>query len=372
MEKLDLFYEISNNPFTYGKKWKEQNEKKVISFVCSYTPEEIIYAAKALPLRIIPNTENLSLSNAHFQSYSCRFVRGVLEELLSGKLNFIDGIVFPHTCDSIQRLSDIWRINADIGFHIDLVLPVKLNTDSAKEYMEASIRKFRIDIENKLNIKITDEDLHNAVCKYNKIRKALKTIYEIRRDKYGLLTSSDVYSILSASMVMDRDLLLQKLLEIIDTLKNKEQKETNNKRLILSGGMCNVPNIYKIIENSGGTIVWDDLCTGARYFEKIIDEIKEPISAIAESYINRINCPAKHSSIYSRGNNLIDLVNKNRADGVIFIFLKFCDPHSFDYPYLKKMLDQNGVPNIIFEIEDPSKFDGQFETRCQAFLEMLQ
>ena len=32
------------------------------------------------------------------------------------------------------------------------------------------------------------------------------------------------------------------------------------------------------------------------------------------------------------------------ADGVIFILLKFCDPHAFDYPYIKALLDSAGIP----------------------------
>ena len=52
-------------------------------------------------------------ADAHLQAYSCSLVRGALEDALAGRLDFLDGaMVFPHTCDSIQRLSDIWRMNA--------------------------------------------------------------------------------------------------------------------------------------------------------------------------------------------------------------------------------------------------------------------
>ena len=56
---------------------------------------------------------------------------------------------------------------------------------------------------------------------------------------------------------------------------------------------------------------------------------------------------------------------------MIFLFLKFCDPHSFDYPYIKEMLDKEGIPSMLFEIEDQLPSEGQFKTRCEAFIEML-
>jgi benzoyl-CoA reductase/2-hydroxyglutaryl-CoA dehydratase subunit BcrC/BadD/HgdB len=72
-----------------------------------------------------------------------------------------------------------------------------------------------------------------------------------------------------------------------------------------------------------------------------------------------------------RGAHLVDLVGRTRADGVIFVLLKFCDPHAFDYPYMKKMLDAAGVPSLLFEIEDQQVSAGQVRTRCEAFIEML-
>ena len=82
-------------------------------------------------------------------------------------------------------------------------------------------------------------------------------------------------------------------------------------------------------------------------------------------------CPAKHMDLTRRGDHLVECVQKHRADGVVFVLLKFCDPHAFDYPYMKKMLDTAGVPSLLFEIEDRQLGAGQVRTRCEAFIEML-
>ena len=155
----------------------------MVGYFCSYAPEELIYAAGALPFRLFGTNEGIHLADTHLQSYCCSLVRGILEEALSGRLNFIDGVIFPHTCDSFQRLSDIWRLNITQQFHLDIVLPVKLDTPSARQYFIDVLEKFRKDLGKALGINITDAMLTGAVKTYNQIRKLMTTSIQIRSQK---------------------------------------------------------------------------------------------------------------------------------------------------------------------------------------------
>jgi benzoyl-CoA reductase/2-hydroxyglutaryl-CoA dehydratase subunit BcrC/BadD/HgdB len=118
-------------------------------------------------------------------------------------------------------------------------------------------------------------------------------------------------------------------------------------------------------------VVWDDFCTGSRYFEGEITDNRQLLAGIADRYRERMVCPAKHMDLKRRGAHLVDLVKKHKADGVIFVLLKFCDPHAFDYPYMKQMLDAAGIPSLLVEIEDQQISPGQVRTRFEAFMEML-
>lgn len=95
------------------------------------------------------------------------------------------------------------------------------------------------------------------------------------------------------------------------------------------------------------------------------------MAAIANRYVNRNVCPAKHAGIKNRGENLVRTAKACEADRVIFIYLKFCDPHGFDYPYLKQMLADENIPCLLYEMEERDTAEGQFRTRCEAFLEMI-
>ena len=65
------------------------------------------------------------------------------------------------------------------------------------------------------------------------------------------------------------------------------------------------------------------------------------------------------------------MVKKHKADGALFIYLKFCDPHSFDYPYIREGLDKAGIPAQLIEIEQSVAPSEQLRTKIQAFAEMI-
>ncbi len=374
MKTLTVFQETANDLYAYAETWKKDTGKKIIGYFCSYTPEELIHAAGALPFRIFGTRDNIIRADNHLQTYCCSFARGCLDEALSGNLGFLDGTVFPHTCDTIQRLSDIWRLNAGFSFHFDVVLPVKLNTDSAKKYNSDVFKKFRTDIENAFGIDISKEKLNQSIDLYNNIRKTLTEIYTIRSNTPEVISDRDMFAIIQSSMVMDRDHLLENLTFVLEELKRKDVPAATTgpkKRLVLTGGICSHPDIYTIIESLGGTVVWDDLCTGARYFSVEISKNPDPVSAIADRYFERAVCPAKHVSNTYRGKNIVNIAKEYRADGVVFLLLTFCDPHGFDYPYLKEFLDSNDIPNLLIETDNQIQTQGIIRTKLETFLEMI-
>ena len=370
-ETIRQLRQIADAPYAYARQWKAATGGRVVATLCSYAPEELILAAGLLGLRIVGGPGSISLADRHLQSYCCSLVRGALETALAGELDFLDGAIFPHTCDSIQRLSDIWRINAGTGFHLDVVLPVKLDTPSARDYMIAVLRKARADLESALEESIGDEAIARAVDTLNAIRTAMQRIYTLRRERPGILPGSDLHAIVRASMVMERHDFLAALTRIVDDLEAAPAPAAAGRRIFLSGGVCNLPDIYGIIEAAGGTVVGDDLCTGARGLTGLVAAGEDPVAAIADRYLARAVCPAKHAGVTRRGDELVRMVKQTAAEGVIFLYLKFCDPHAFDIPDLKKTLDAEGIPCLLVELEEQTVSRGQFRTRCEAFIEML-
>ncbi|MFP4668248.1 MAG: 2-hydroxyacyl-CoA dehydratase subunit D [Desulfobacterales bacterium] len=374
MTPEERFHSVWLDSGGYARDLKQRKAGKILGFFCSYAPGELIHAAGLHPFRILGGQGETGLADMHLQSYCCSLVRGGLERALNGNLDFLDGAVFPHTCDSIQRLSDIWRLNAGFEHHFDVVLPVKLNTLSARQYMAEVLNGFRGELEQAFQIQLTDEALWAAIRDYNLIREKLESLYGLRSFKPDLFDPSTVHRITAAAMLMEPGEFLRDISDYLGTIEPGDLDGTGNarKRLVLSGGICSHPDIYDLLAEAGADVVWDDLCTGARWFEeKTAEDGGDPIGALADRYMARSVCPAKHADIRIRAKELVDTVRNHRADGVVFLILKFCDPHAFDFPYLKRFLDEAGIPSMLLEIEDQPPPEGQLMTRFETFVDML-
>lgn len=374
-DRLRLFRQIADNPGQYAREWKQHTSGPVFGYFCSYVPEEVITAAGGLPFRILPENKRGSLADGHLPPYVCGPVRDALEQGLSRDLDFLEGAVFVQTCDAMQRLSDIWRLNTGFSFHADVQVPVKLNTASGREYLFFVLKRFLTRIEEQTGVVLTEDRLLRAVKTGNRVRNELAGLYRLRLEQPAVINGVDLFCILRAAMVMDRERLARELSLLRVDLRAAEQTrgwdDVSQKRIVACGSVCSTPGIYQTLEQAGARVVWDDFCTGGRHLEGMVSEEGDRVEALADRAINRIGCPAKHSGLLSRGRHLLDLVKETRAEGVIVFVVKFCDPHAFDAPYLQEFLDQEQVPNTVIEIEDRALDLERIRTRAEAFIEML-
>ena len=70
------------------------------------------YDAGMLPVGIFGGGDQLEViqGDAYYQSYICRIPRSTIELGLTGRLNALDGMLFPSTCDVIRNLSGMWQM----------------------------------------------------------------------------------------------------------------------------------------------------------------------------------------------------------------------------------------------------------------------
>ena len=77
-----------------------------------YVPREMIHAAGMLPVGIIGGGDQLEVihGDAYYQSYICRIPRSTIELGVTGRLDCLDGMLFPSICDVIRNLSGMWKM----------------------------------------------------------------------------------------------------------------------------------------------------------------------------------------------------------------------------------------------------------------------
>jgi benzoyl-CoA reductase/2-hydroxyglutaryl-CoA dehydratase subunit BcrC/BadD/HgdB len=156
--------------------------------------------------------------------------------------------------------------------------------------------------------------------------------------------------------------------------KNLEKQGESNATgvpILVSGSIIEEPRVLEILEESGARVVADDLCTGLRHFYPADGEGGGPIERLIDRYMNRFPCPSR-SKAEDRITMISELIKRSGAEGVVFLFQKFCTPHLADHPALAKQLKQMGIPSIVVEMEEAGVNEGQLRTRLEAFFEMLR
>ncbi len=99
--------------FNAVKQWKAAApNRKAIGYMPVYVPRELIHAAGMLPVGILGGGDQLEViqGDAYYQSYICRIPRSTIELGLTGRLDSLDGMLFPSICDVIRNLSGMWQI----------------------------------------------------------------------------------------------------------------------------------------------------------------------------------------------------------------------------------------------------------------------
>jgi benzoyl-CoA reductase/2-hydroxyglutaryl-CoA dehydratase subunit BcrC/BadD/HgdB len=341
-----------------------------IGYFCPYVPEELLQACGAVPIRLIDIPVKISHAQAHLPAYCCHLVKSSLENYLRGDLDFLKGIVFSQSCDSMKGLAEIWALQGRLSFQFNLMVPTRLDSPLAGEYFRAELENLKEALGKKLG-PVSQESLKEAVGLFNRIRAGLRNLYDRRRLDPNRLSGKGLAHIIRAGYQTDRSIYLEMLNRLLSAWPEKPEGSPAGIALYLSGNMVHSGEWFSLIEEAGARIVYDDLCSGGRTLRLSVPEDRDPLEALTDRYFTTYLCPTKHQGPLAHQEILFKEVRESEAKGVIFLFYKFCEPYYFDYPDLKKFLESKGYPTLLLEIEDPSKGREQLKIRIQAFVEML-
>jgi benzoyl-CoA reductase subunit C len=369
MERTERLRRALSEPEQWATQWKAQGGK-VIGYLCGNVPEEIIVAAGALPVRIMGDPgDTTSLANAYLQSNICPFVRSCLDQGLKGRFKYLDGLIFPHTCDGMCRLHDVWKRYISGPFIYLIDFPHRISPLSHSYFLE-EIRRMGGAMEELTGQEISEDSLIRAIEIYNENRRLLKRLYGLRKKPHPRVSGVEVLQILKVGMIMPKTEHNQWLKDWIKEVEAKEGGMDGKPRIVISGSMLDNPDLVQQIEGAGCNVVADDLCIGTRYFwDEVIVE-GDPMEALCRRYLEKVPCACVHSP-RSRLDHVLLMIKEFEADGVILYKLKFCDNYHYDAPMFRERLKALGMPVLEFESEYASTGYGQLKTRIQAFLEMI-
>ncbi len=370
---LDEFTKMSETlSNTYVEEWKQQG-KKVLAYNCTYMPEEIIHAAGLLPFRIKgTGCTGTTQADSYLSIVNCSFCRACLELLMQGKYDFLDGAVFVDSCDHMHVTYANWKAQEKTPFMENIISVPNIITEYGLKFYIEELSNIKEKIEEHFDVTITDENLKDAIITYNETRGLQKKVFALMDKDAPPITGSQSLSIIVAGTSMPKDQYNGLIEQLLSELEGKEGVSGFNHRLMVGGSALDDPALYNIIEELGGLVVSDTLCFGARFFQDPIKEDGEPLSVLADQYLNQIRCPRMFDSYDKRLSYALDTAERSNVDGIILQGIKNCDCHGVDNAMLEKDLEDKGVPVLVLEREyNPIADAGRIRTRVQAFLERI-
>jgi bzd-type benzoyl-CoA reductase N subunit len=347
--------------------------KMVLGWVCTYVPEEIIHAAGILPVRITGYSQETELEdgNAYLYINNCSFSRSCLQMGLRGEYDCLDGVVAGSTCDGARRLFDLWIHYIKVPFHHMLTVPRKYTERAHGLYYE-QVTTFKQHLEQYLNFKITDAALLQSIQLYNESRALLKELYELRKLDKPPISGAETMEVLNASFRMPKELFNHYLHQLLAELSASGRAYPSRARLMVAGSVMNNPEFIQSIEELGGLVVTDELCTSTRYWsDPVVLKGQSPLEAISRRYLNNFPC-ARMVPSDERFDRILQLAREYQVDGVISQIIRYCVPYAHDLPLITKKLEQINIPTLALDVEYGTSGSGQIRTRVQAFLEMLE
>jgi benzoyl-CoA reductase/2-hydroxyglutaryl-CoA dehydratase subunit BcrC/BadD/HgdB len=338
---------------------------------CGYTPVEILDAAGMTPVRITGERASSGVADSLMHTNICPYVKACLESAAGGKLDFLKGAVFTNGCDAQRRLYDVWRSVVPSVPAFLLAVPRRADDASARAFA-ARLAEFREWAEATFATQISDDRLRESIRSYAKLREALSGMDGMRETGEIDMPGSRAMEIYLAAQKMSPGAALDMLEKEVAAAKARAAAGSAAKgpRLLLAGNMTDDPELARIFESYGATVVSDALCAGSRFSSTATpDPDAPPLEALARAYLRKSPCP-RMVDADDYASRLVRKVEETKPDGVVFHILKFCDAHLYDLPFIRESLRRAGVRALIIE-GDYTTGSGQLATRAQAFLETI-
>ncbi|HSB04756.1 MAG TPA: 2-hydroxyacyl-CoA dehydratase family protein [Thermodesulfobacteriota bacterium] len=379
----NIFLTVERYYKDYGVRARELNAegKKVIGYICSMVPLEIITAAGCIPFRVRGDIhEPITTGDTLLETIVCPYYRSCFDLSTKQKYDFLSGLVIPHGCDSMVRSYSVWSYALPFPYFHFVNIP-SVCGESSFEFLNAELNTFRKSLEKFVGKAVTDEDLAQAIRIHNESRDKVRSLYEFRKADPPLISGTELTRVLTVGSSLPMDEANTLFDQVLAEMGRREKSPLEKgPRIFIDGACLDNIELIKLVEEIGGNVVADTICNGTRDYFPRTDEGGDSIDALSHRYLGKINCPKTYrenkagtfqGDVDSRFGDIGAYAKEFKVDGAILYVYKYCDPFGFEVPARKAYYQSIRVPLLYLEDVYSAGTMGQLKTRIQAFLEMI-
>jgi benzoyl-CoA reductase subunit C len=360
-----------------AEEWKGRHPGgRVVAAYPVFAPAEVLHAAGLLPLGLFGGGSSVELTHAdaRFQSFVCSIAKSSLELGFQDLIKGVDGLVFSNICDVARNLGSIYQRNFPDLFVEYLHLPQNSTSPAVAAYAAAELRRLGEGFERHWGLTVTRDALARSVELYNTVRARVRALYALRIAEPQKVSTTELYSVLRALTVAPPETGLGWLDALLGELPRRESRPRDRLRVVVEGAFCEQPplGLLEVLEEAGCYVVEDDLLLGWRWFTRDVATDGDPFERLGAAYVNQaVPSSTRHESRQHRAEGLIEKVRRARADAVVFLPAKFCEPALFDYVLMKQGLERAGIPHLLVEFEEKMWTFERSRNEIETFVESM-
>jgi benzoyl-CoA reductase subunit C len=368
---------LADIDFTAVREWKGLAPgRKAIAYFPVYAPVELIHAAGMLPVGLAGAGDRLDLqhADARFGSFICSIIKTTLEMAHTRHLECLDGMLFSTICDSARNLCWVLKRNFPELRPDFIHLPQNCSSPATAEFLADEYRRILRQLEEIAGHKVTEVGLQQSIHVFNENRNLVRRLCALRVASPHLIAAWEAYALVRAGYLIPVEEHNRMLSEMLAALPKRQAKKRDSIRIVIEGSFCEQPSIglLRLIEDAGCYVVSDDLTLGRNWFAEDVPITSDPIGSLAASYVDHSSYSSvRHDFRRPRWRELGRKVREVRADAVLFLIAKFCEPAYFDYVPFKQELEEAGIPHLLLEFEEKQFTFDRLRTEIETFVESL-
>lgn len=353
----------------------------VVGAFCLYVPEEIIRALGGQCVGLCAGAEwAYGEVERILPQNTCALIKSAMGFKLGRVCPYAevsDLVVGETTCDGKKKAYELLGEMAPV--HV-MELP-QMKGPGDRLLWRSEIQRLVARLEELSGHELTAENLAVAIKEVNDKRRALQRLNATRKASPPPISGKDALLAVQVAFYDDVPRFTSMVNQIAGELEARAAvgegvAPADAPRVLVTGTPMAIPNwkVYDVIEKAGAVVVAEELCTGSRYYSKLVDESQEDlggmIDAITDKYLD-INC-ACFTPNSGRMDDIADLARERRVDGIIQYDLQFCTPYQIEATLVSRSAQAAGIPTLRIDTDYSAGDIGQLTTRVEAFLEMLE
>lgn len=364
---LSRFHEIAADP--KAQKERYLGEGKKIVLVSYYTPEEIIHSMGAVPFGVWGGDFALSESKKYFPAFICSIVQSIVELGMRGTYDGASAIIFPSLCDSLKVVGENWKAAVPGIRFIPMTYPQNRKPDFGHDFTKAGYERVIREVSEATGLTFSEEALADSIRIYNEHNQVMREISSAVAE-HPEITAQQRSDIFKSAFFMRKEEHTELVKELLAALQS-ETPGAPKKRILTSGILADAPDLLQIFEENGMQIVGDDVCAESRQYRTDAPEEGEPLDRLVSKFCAMDDDTLLYDSTKHRIEKLISDAKAKKAQGIVIVMTKFCDPEEFDYPLIKKAAEKEDIPCLSIEVDRQMSDYAQARTALETFRELL-